>query len=43
MKEAILERKRSGFKPGFLVLTSTDDPSVSLAQLVFFEHEDSLE
>ncbi len=43
LKEAIQSRKRAGFKPGFLVLTSTPDPSVSLAQFVFFEHGDSSE
>ena len=43
LKEAIQRRKQAGFKPGFLVLTSTSDPSVSHVQMIFFEHGDSSE
>lgn len=40
LHNAVAERKKSGFKPSVLVLTTTNDPSITHGQVVFFRHED---
>jgi len=39
LREQIALRKEAGFKPSMLVLTTTNDPRVAQAQMVFFKHE----